>query len=538
MMTAGDMRESGESQRPRSEWIHAAAWLAALFVPLAIMRFSARAGDGPFGVDASFYYQLARHVMRGEGLVSYLSLYHAGFHLPAPSWMYPAWPLLLGYTGRVIGLTQAANDLPRVLYLADLLLLYALTRVIALRLGGLRFVPRWYVPDSAHLLTVAFAMNVSFFGTTTHPYREPLAFAATFAALLCLERYASRRSLFAIALSASFAAIAYLTRVQMATVPFATALVLALDARRDPRSRRALALYLGVAALVVLPWFLHLGFIPGASRFTWRATERETLPLLQDAPRSGITTERVLDWIQGAFVEFQIGNQYSYVATFGVAALLVPIAAVVWLLSRGQSRASTRVDPTKLAVYATVISGVLLFVALLWYRSDYLPFLFGWRHGLTLIVLLAVAVPYLMSDSRPAVRILTATLLVISIGTGFFNVLQFIAAPPLSYSAEERALIAWLPASMPRRPTILTTNAQALSVGSDVYMHNTFCDSTPETTRAFLRLFPIDYLIVYEQQAGCRYLGGLDRELAVRQVFGAPGRRIFVLAPVTRRTAG
>ena len=69
-------------------------------------------------------------------------------------------------------------------------------------------------------------------------------------------------------------------------------------------------------------------------------------------------------------------------------------------------------------------------------------------------------------------------------------------------------------------------------------MHNTFCDSTPEATRAFLRLFPIDYVVVYEQQAGCRYLAGLDRELAVRQVFGAPGRRIFVLAPVARRTAG
>jgi hypothetical protein len=112
-----------------------------------------------------------------------------------------------------------------------------------------------------------------------------------------------------------------------------------------------------------------------------------------------------------------------------------------------------------------------------------------------------------------------------------------VATPPFTYSAEERALIAWLPTSAPHRPTILTTNAQALSVASDVYMHNTFCGSTPDATRAFLRLFPIDYLVVYEQQGDCPYLGGLDHELAVRQVFGPPGRRIFVLTPVAGQRA-
>lgn len=534
-MTAADEISEGKELEPRRRgWTHALVWLAVLFVPITILRFSARAGDGPFGVDASFYYQLARQVMRGEGLVSYLSLYHGGFHLPAPSWMHPAWPLLLGYAGRWMGLTNAANELPRVLYLVDLLLLYALTRAIALRLGGLRFSTRWYVPDCAHLLTAAFAMNMSFFASTTHPYREPLAFAAGFGALLLLERYASRRSLLAIALSAMFAAVAYLTRVQMVAVPLATAFVLALAARRDRQARRALPLYLAIAAGVVLPWFLHLGFIPG-SGIAWRVTPRETLPLLQDAPRSGITTARVLDWIHGAFVEFQIGSPYSYVATFGLAALLVPIAALVWLLHPRQARdGRTAFDASKLTVYATFISGLLLFVALLWYRSDYLPFLFGWRHGLTLIVLLAVAVPYLMSDTRAAVRAIAVALLLVSIGTGSRNVLRFASAPPLSYTAEEQALIAWLRTSR-ARPTLLTTNAQALSVGSDAYMHNTFCASTPETTRAFLRLFPIDYLIVYEQQAGCGYLAGLDRDLVVRQVFGTPGRRVFVLAPAAPR---
>ena len=61
--------------------------------------------------DGSFYYQVARHVASGDGLRTSVSLYNQGLReLPAPTTITPLWPLVLGATGRWIGLPRATLD--------------------------------------------------------------------------------------------------------------------------------------------------------------------------------------------------------------------------------------------------------------------------------------------------------------------------------------------------------------------------------------------------------------------------------------------
>jgi hypothetical protein len=514
-----------EGQRDR--W-HSIVWLMIVMIPLTILRYLKSCGPGPYGIDASYYVQLARHVMRGEGLMNYTSLYHSGLHLPARSLMHPAWLLALGYAARFMGLERAANELPRLFYLIDLVLLYALARVVALRMGALRFSPSRFLPDVAHCVTLLFGLSAAFYGSTTNPYREGLAFAAAFAALLLFERFVSTSSMYAVVGSAAFAAIAYLSRVQMAAAGAAAVALLAFDGIRDRRSRKAALVYVVVVIAVVTPWFVQLGFVPRLERFAWRPLVQETLPVMQEEDVHGISRARIADWIRGGFVQFQVGSDYSYVHVFGIAALLVPVAALVWLVAL-RKRRGMQFNRDHLTVYVTLAAGLMLFVSLFVYRSTYLPYMFGWRHGLTLIFLIIVAVPYLVRQGS-VLRVITLAVLIVSMATGARAIAGFIEAPNFAYSSGERQLIDWL-AMSPRRPMILTTNAQALSVASDVYMHNTFCDSTPEATRAFLKLFPIDYVIVYEQETRCPYLQGLGRELHLLRAFGDPGGRIFVLSP-------
>ena len=107
---------------------HSYGWLMAVLLPLIALKLSYRAGSGPYGLDASYYFQIARHVMHGDGLLSSVSLYREGLILPARATIYPLWPLVLGYTARAIGLVRAANVLPPLLYVIALLLLFYLTR--------------------------------------------------------------------------------------------------------------------------------------------------------------------------------------------------------------------------------------------------------------------------------------------------------------------------------------------------------------------------------------------------------------------------
>ena len=107
--------------------------LMAMLAVLALLKlFTNPLVLGSGTGDARSYLEVARHVAAGDGLVSSASMWYMGLDpLPHKTPLYPLWPLVLGFSARVIPLDSAAALLPELLYLVSLALLYALTRRLA-----------------------------------------------------------------------------------------------------------------------------------------------------------------------------------------------------------------------------------------------------------------------------------------------------------------------------------------------------------------------------------------------------------------------
>lgn len=496
---------------------HAIGWAVLIIAALAIVRFSKGAGDPPYGVDASYYFQLARHVMRGEGLVTTVSLYHEGWVVPAKTPIYPLWPLLLGYTGRVIGLERAADLLPRLFYVLDLGLLYFLARAIALRIGALRITEKWWMPDSAHWIVAIFGLAPRFFGATTHPYTEGLAFAMALSSFIALERFEHTRGLGAAALSGLFAGLAFLARTQMVGVAVGCFLALALFAIRDSRTRIAILIWSVVAIATITPWLIFIGYIPNVTPMTLPRVELPRFP--------GWSEGSVLGMRLGSFrVMFSPSNAYSYVQSFGIVTFLVPLAAIAALFRKKFGM------PRSLLLTAVFIAGVFFFLNLMLYHSEvWMPWLFGWRHGLPFIFLIALAVPWLVMRAGRFAWLIAIVLLV-SVVTNASSVAAFIRSPDPKLSVGETELVQWLNA---RPVSAIATNAQILGSMSDAHLYWTYCDAPAETTKAMLRLMPVEYVILAEGETQCPFAKGAG-PMRVVKIFGEPGRREFVLRPLQR----
>lgn len=543
----------GRRTRLKNGRAHAIGWATAIIGALTILRFLKGAGGPPYGVDASYYYQLARHVMSGEGLVTTVSLYHEGWVLPAKTGIYPLWPLLLGYTGRVIGLARAADLLPRLFYVADLVLLYLLARAVATRISApengprpqreplqstdnrerpavfkgtaLRITDRWYIPDCAHWIVAIFGLAPRLFGATTHPYTEGLAFAMAFASFVALSRFERTRGWSAAGLSGLFAGLAFLARTQMVGVAIGCFLAMAFFAFRD-REMRVGALAWSVAALAaVAPWIVFLGFIPGV---TAGALPRVALP--QFAGWTVLPTR--LDWLAqratSLGVMFDPWSPHSYVQAFGLAAFLVPLAAVAALVELVRRRRA--VAPQSLLLTAIFIAGVFFFFNLMLYHSEvWMPWLFGWRHGLPFIFLLMLAAPWLVARSaRFAAAV--ALVLLVSVGANAARVLAFVRSPDPQLTTGEMALVRWLEAQ-PRTLALITTNAQILGSMSDTRFYWAHCNTSGEMMKAMFVRMPIDGVILYEGESQCRFAREAGR-MRLMAAFGQAGRRVFVLQPL------
>jgi len=509
----------------KNDRAHAIGWAAVILGALAILRFAKGAGGPPYGIDASYYFQLARHIANGDGFVTTVSLYHEGWILPAKTPIYPLWPLVLGYAGRAIGLVRAADLLPRIFYVVDLILLYVVARAAAQRIGAVRFGDQWWIPDCAHWIVLIFGLAPRYFGATTHPYTEGLGFAMALASFLALERFDRTRSVWAAALSGLFAGLAFLTRTQLVGVAIGCFLALVWFALRD-RSVRGGAIAWSLVALgTVVPWFLFLGFIPGV--MAW-SLERADIPPLAAWKQHATTGSWLATRVQSLGVMFDPSNAYSYVQSFGVVAFLVPLAlvgAIVELARRRKLRAPQSIFRT-----AILIAGLFFFFNLTLYQSAvWMPWLFGWRHGLPFIFLIVLAVPWLIAHAgrfAPAIAIV----LLVSVVTSANAVIAFVRSPDVQLIPAETELVAWLDAQ-PRRVSVIATNAQILGSMSDTHFYWTECSSPGETTRAMLRAMPIDYVVLYEREVRCRFVTGLGA-LRIVRAFGPPGRRVFVLKPL------
>ena len=468
------------------------AVLALIIVALTTGLFLVPGGP-PYGIDGSYYFQVARHVVEGDGLTTSVCLYHQGLKtLPAKTNIYPLWPLLLGFAGRLMPLATAAWLLPRLLFAVSLVPLFVLTA---------RITNRRYVP---FLVVALFGCNTIFFISCASPYTEPLAFALLFVSLLAVDRSAARAGV--------LAGFAFLTRSQMLL------LVLAIPAAYALRRRwRDAAIAGATFVLAILPWVLYLATFVRPFHPSVLFSMQHATPEIAAYPLNGTFAP-----LRGAMMMFNPFSPLSFTASFGAAAFLVPLAA----LHAGWRRA-TLPAITPLAV---LMSGVLLAGSLIaLHQRFFLEWLFGYRHGLPFILLLLLALAEFGDHASATLRIVAVVLCVVSIATSMFRVAHIIRAAPALVPQAETELAAWLAQHDPNA-IVLSTRAQELSAISRANFRWAACDDDPAAIRQIIRLVRTDYVAAFDGEQSCPMLRGLvGPDLEIITTLGVAPRRIFLM---------
>jgi hypothetical protein len=495
---------------------------AILALLLCVARFRTTIGDGPFGVDGGYYYQVARNLSEGRGFVTSVDLYQQGLRvLPARTNIYPLWPLALAAGSRVTTLQAATEWLPRLLYLAAAALLFFLMKRLQ------RAEPAWNEDFYSPLLVTAlFATNSLFFRATTAPYTEGLGFALTFLALIALS-YLERAEIPVAVVSGVLAAAAFLTRSQMLFLiaGMGAALVICPG---SPRKRLVRALcFAAVAATTVGAWLVWVATFakPFSLTLLWaNYHDVAAIPTYQQAVELPSTLAFLLDRASGLLVMFDPWSEYSFVALFGAAAFLLPIAILM-----GVASLRTKLALPSPVTLALILAGAgMCGILLLSHQRYYLPWLFGWRHGLALILLLAVAVPYLMSRGSSLMKVVTAALCLVTILQGTAQIVAIARGPrPRGLQGAAAEMIAWINQKAPGS-TIISTEAQSLAP----YTHANFrwiaCDTPREVTFRMLTLVDTDLVMVSENEKDCAFHRGLGRQLSMVAAFGTGNERKYL----------
>ena len=496
---------------------------------LSLMQF---AGIGPYGSDAGNYYQIARNIALGRGMVTSVSLYHVGLDpLPQRSWMtYPAWPLLLGYTGRIIGLTAAANILPKLFYILDLLLFYALANVIATRWWGTPLlVPRWSL-DLGHVAMALLGTTAAFFWATTHPYTEGLAFASMFGSLLALDRGATSRRLGWFALASVLAGLSFLTRTQSVALIAGESMAMVLFAIRFRELRLPAGTYAAGVLAAVGCWYRFVFNQPSQTVDVGGFQMWE-----EPATALGWLSER---WT-GMLVSFS-ATEIGYYNLFRLATYLVPVAVILYLVRLAQRRARLLpVDVSELAPYAVLLSAIAFVASLnLFHETFFISWLFGWRHGLPYILAIVLAIASLAHAESRVLRIATGAVVAVTIATAAVALTRdVIRTPPTAPSPGELQMIEWLGKNHAGVPTLLTTHAQQLAVIYDAKFHWALCTDPPAKTLQLIERLPIDYVVVYPDERGCSFIDArvLAPHLRVAASFGSAEAPLMLLGTSGRR---
>lgn len=324
--------------------VHALRRIArfGLLAGLVALKLPITAGIADFGIDGSLYVEVARNVRDGRGLVSFVSLMNAGVeHFPYRTPLYPIWPLLLGFVGRVVPLELAAIALPTLFFFATLLLADRLARQVW---PGPLVPSVWEVPDAGHLAILVLGYNPLFFEVTSRPYTEGLAFFGLFVLLFRVRRFFAAPSALGAAELGAWAGFLLLVRAQMFLVTLVLAATFALGLLLwAPRGR-----WLRLAAAAMVGWAASL-----APQVAWLSTFWDPLgldALLRfDAFRASdalppVRTLRpaagVLAWLsdraEGFAVAWRNGGKYAYVENFGLLHW-APVIAVGLGLSRGRT---------------------------------------------------------------------------------------------------------------------------------------------------------------------------------------------------------
>jgi len=500
---------------------------------------------GDYGLDGSFYYQIARHVSEGDGLLTSVSLYHQGIkNLPQPSTIYPLWPLVLGGVGSLIGLEQAASLLPEALFLFSILLLYVLGNAIVTQQWGpeanLLVSQNGWI-NVGHLVALLFGLNKVFFGFTSLPYTEGLAFCLGIMALLALVQSTKRvGSPFWGILAGGLAALSYLSRSQMIGILVAILATFFLMGFHHKRYFQLAIFSMMSSILVVLPWVVYLTLGPQNFSPTLLldfSAYRET-PELQRfiwTVETHSIWEFVTDRLGGLLVAFNFTQPHSYMGSFGLSAY-IPIVVLSYFLwsSCMINKLAFRsfCDPRSAGLIGASLSGLACLALVHATHLDYQgqpEWLFHFRHGLPLIFLITVAAGYLLAQKNPALKKLVLVLFILSYLTGINAVRATIQSEHQNSGPThaEQAFSNWID-HQTTHPVFVTTRPWALGAFTSGNFHGVMCDESLQQMETYITQVRITHVVTNPADTTCGFFTTIKTRLTQVAQFEDPHQKLQI----------
>lgn len=433
--------------------------LALILLLLLALKLANNRGTIPYEPDPSLYQDIAAHVRDGDGLVTDASLFNAGFsYFPHPTPLYPLWPLILGYCGRIFPLEPLAVWLPTLCYFALLLLAYRL----AVRLLPGPLFPGLVAPapDAGHAAVLVLGLNNPMFFTTSQPFTEGPAYLLLLLALTRAHTLCARPGVARGLEVGLWMGLLVLCRSQLALAPLALAAALLWAALRLGARRygpAALAFAAGfMAVLAAQMW--HIAGFAADPRWAYILRfdlyrEPSSLPPLAIMVATDGPWDYLRDRLSGLPVAFGFGAS-SYLHSFAGWALALPLALPFALrdgwraLRERRWSALWRRLHTPAAVFwicltALAVAGLLSLHTI--HKAWFNEWNFGTRHALTAVFAMLAALLYLARRPGLARRLALLLLLGGSLG-GALRIVHFIQRPPdpqRSFVANA-GIVAWL----------------------------------------------------------------------------------------------
>ena len=369
-----------------------------LFFALLVLKIVQTVPAIGTSIDGGYYTDVAEHVRDGDGLVSDVSLYHAGVpSFPHATPIYPLWPWLLGMLARVVDIGILIHWLPAALYAASLVGAFLLGRTLFPRAW-------WGGMHGGHLLALMLGIHREYFVYTSLPYTEGLAMTllmfALWRAVRATETWGSAAEL------GVWMALLVRTRSQLVIVPIAAAMAFAVRALRGDAARtitRAL-IALGIVAAALGAWWIrNRGIVadPGLGSIL-RFDQAQVTTVLSPVPvlyKTHGVLDFVLDRLRGVVVAYDATDwHHSYAYGFHMFQWALPVALVAGGIQLARRRLRIAGDPFVVAFLAFVSLGALLSVHLS-HKVYFGEWYFHRRHAVPCVVPFFLSLAYLLGSA-------------------------------------------------------------------------------------------------------------------------------------------
>jgi hypothetical protein len=314
------------------------AWLVLLMAYFGLVKWYYTSAMAGVAVDGGFYTDVALHVRDGHGLRTNLSAFNHGYdHFPHITPVYPLWPLVYGYSARLVDWQWAAKWLPATFWWLSLLAAYFVGRAFDRRPLLPRLLPGLGL---GHLMLLILGLHKQYMVYTSKPYTEGLSMLLQGLAILLVWQALRSLRVGWMAAAGLACGLALVTRTQNVLLLVAAAPVLLGLAVMQ---REAWKLWLGRAlaffGIAALPWMIHYAWVlqdfPGAApldlmRWDTMSTDPELTPI-----RMLVQTDSPLEWVtdrlQGAPLAFVWKGKFSYTRSFSLFPYLLLLAAPLFL---------------------------------------------------------------------------------------------------------------------------------------------------------------------------------------------------------------